>query len=932
MRIKSKRFDVVGTLFFLWMTWVIATGENLFATEPSKIVQQYFRDALSAVGLTESDLEFKKDVVVDANLSPLVRTLLQHPLKMVEFVNELEQQLQREPWLIQFEEKKQHCHVDDWQKTPEPLRRFIQDLLDPLFWERNQFGRLLSGPTKILEQDALRVFAVENFHPDRDEDSLYFWTRATGGFESKSGALKQLLQRIDHLGVSETELIIPQLKAAQRINPIQLSEETRHLLTDIRFFVQQCLPWIQNHPKLIQFDRITLQTSLGKVILGGSGSQTYDEDAALIVDFGGDDHYLHAGCANGLLDLPFAVVIDLGGNDTYESAGSGIWGVGALWDQSGNDRYIASNASLGCGLFGVGVLVDVMGNDRYTGDTMCEGAAAFGYGLLWDGEGDDLYSVALQGQGFAGVNGYGVLCDFAGNDRYVAGKKYPDYDRFPERTLSLSQGSSMGYRPFAPGGLGILFDRCGDDFYECDVFGQGCSYWYSCGVLIDGGGNDSYRAYQYDQGSGIHLSVGILKDDQGDDRYFSKSGLAQGGSHDFGIGLLWDGGGNDFYIAASTCQGSAINNAVGLHYEAGGNDHYIGTNPKMSNSQGSGGMCARRGIGSIGVLLDMNGADRYSHLQWDNHVSEREDIGVAVDVASEKDLWEKRKVWATSSKNHRDSNSSLFTQILNKLTLGSFVSCLHAVSSDLSFLSSGEFEFGRLITDRIAQPPHSDREILSLGGDREMGQLLLKTARYGDAPWKITEREQAKKALEAIPANCYDRLLPWIGRGDVMNHVILDELIEKQGKAILPILRKFAASDWYELQSLCLYWLGEKGKPTDVRFALNALKNERVRPAALLTLSKLGLKDYMEKILPYLRSNRELERALTVRVLGCFDSPPHQRIVGMLDDPDWNVRSEVVKVLQKGGTNALKALETYRCTLSPLGQYWATKVKIRSKA
>ncbi|MCD4670297.1 MAG: hypothetical protein K8S14_07615, partial [Actinomycetia bacterium] len=76
------------------------------------------------------------------------------------------------------------------------------------------------------------------------------------------------------------------------------------------------------------------------------------------------------------------------------------------------------------------------------------------------------------------------------------------------------------------GGTGLMADFGeGNDTYRAEVFGQGCSYFYSLGMLYDQGGQDTYVAAQYSQGSGIHLASGCLWDGDGDDSYFQEMGL-----------------------------------------------------------------------------------------------------------------------------------------------------------------------------------------------------------------------------------------------------------------------------------------------------------------------------------------------------------------------------------------------------------------------
>ena len=80
----------------------------------------------------------------------------------------------------------------------------------------------------------------------------------------------------------------------------------------------------------------------------------------------------------------------------------------------------------------------------------------------------------------------------------------------------------------------------------------------------------------------------------------------------------------------------------------------------------------------------------------------------------------------------------------------------------------------------------------------------------------------------------------------------------------------------------------------------------------------------------FLGSSRGLERALAVRILGRTPGTNVDRIIAMLDEPDWNVRHEAVEALSRGGKTASERLAALRGGLQPLGRFWADKVRLRS--
>jgi len=247
---------------------------------------------------------------------------------------------------------------------------------------------------------------------------------------------------------------------------------------------------------------------------------------ALLLDRGGDDSYRGAMWTQGFAGpLAFAVLDDLDGKDMYytgglyldnyketpgyEGWGQGVGagfrqvangGFGVILDGGGNDVYEFDYLSHGGGYWcGTGFARDFGGNDRRLGATRkaYNGAERsesrfqrfgggwgchYAQGFLFDDEGDDTYDGTIMGVGFAWDCAVGYLCDFGGNDRYLA-------------TGGNTQGEG------AQMGLGVIYDYSGDDVYE--GFGQGyadpgttyhplsrCGGNFS--FVIDYGGKDAY--------------------------------------------------------------------------------------------------------------------------------------------------------------------------------------------------------------------------------------------------------------------------------------------------------------------------------------------------------------------------------------------------------------------------------------------------------
>ena len=123
------------------------------------------------------------------------------------------------------------------------------------------------------------------------------------------------------------------------------------------------------------------------------------------------------------------ILRDDAGDDTYEAQmfaqGLGYYyALGLLWDRGGNDRYRALQYAQGNGVHqALGVLRDESGDDRY------DLAAIYGqgmgldvaFGALVDAAGDDEYRAHDVAQGTATANGFGLLADQGGADRFATG-------------------------------------------------------------------------------------------------------------------------------------------------------------------------------------------------------------------------------------------------------------------------------------------------------------------------------------------------------------------------------------------------------------------------------------------------------------------------------------------------------------------------------
>lgn len=414
-------------------------------------------------------------------------------------------------------------------------------------------------------------------------------------------------------------------------------------------------------------DRLAVGMDVPLNEVATEGTLSEPDGVILVVDLGGNDRYFGriatpnlagvvANRGEGLL-RPIATVVDLAGDDIYDAAGldgaiaCGLFGIGALFDLSGNDTYIGAGASVSRAIYGASLLVDFAGDDEYvTTGFQSQAAAHCGVAILLDIDGDDRYTIDAMGQGLGGTRGAGILIDLNGNDRYLArddGWATPVY-----RNLSASFAQGVGYGRRADfgdglslaGGWGMLLDDAGDDSYHATVWSQGAGYWWGVGVLEDRSGNDTYRNGWYSLGAAAHFSIGHALDLRGNDRYNvdNPAAVAQfaGSGRDGSIGIFIDGDGDDRAVLRNRSGGAADLGSIGIYWDRRGDDRYsIDADPTLGR-EGALGVVVEYGpfrsfrddLGSLGLFLDTQGRDAYlsggsgiaDRLRWDRSASERE--------------------------------------------------------------------------------------------------------------------------------------------------------------------------------------------------------------------------------------------------------------------------------------------------------------------
>ncbi len=234
--------------------------------------------------------------------------------------------------------------------------------------------------------------------------------------------------------------------------------------------------------------------------------------------------------------------------------------------------------------------------------------------LILDLGGDDSYR-GVVGASRDVRHGNAVVIDLAGDDRYTGAP------------LGLATGRL---------GVGLLFDRSGDDTYELAP-GSGGAGFGGLGILIDAQGHDRYHGNRLTQGAAIG-GLGLLIDLAGDDRY-SSHGFALGFGGPLGLGAVIDSAGNDQYQC-----GDVLPSAYNAHeapeakpgdpefqYDCFGLGAGAGLRVLTTQLQ----WVEQSLAGGMGLLLDLNGHDRYQSANFSQGMGYFFGAGILLDLNGE---------------------------------------------------------------------------------------------------------------------------------------------------------------------------------------------------------------------------------------------------------------------------------------------------------
>lgn len=619
------------TIFFLIVLLNLIPGNFCLS---QAIQNSIFNFTLEARGLTENDitipLNFDKDKspTNDAKLIlPEVKYLMKSPLGSFGFMDSVSEVRNKDFMNIlnelfslgNFNPVKKEYPALKLNGDPEHITDFIIKFCkEKKLSSEKMLSNFSSDELLFLSRNLMSVIA-ETENEDNNNSDIFKFNKARDSSISVSKRTLDILNKeivlrstINYSGDAETVYLLYKLLSDAKVN-----------FSDEEFINNENV----NGNFYFYYDKDGI-----RIAIGGNRKNTYTGKFNFIIDTGGDDVYdIVNDAEKDLFKNNFHCIIDLSGNDYYTSksnytlAGS-VFSSGFIFDKEGDDTYKGKNVSLGSAICGMGVLYDENGNDTYQANQFSIAAASFGIGLLVDRNGNDVYIANSYSQGFGMTEGVGAIVDSKGNDNYLIDARSLDIGRYEDHYVSMSQGYGLGLRPYYAGGIGLIIEGEGNDFYSTDIFGQGGAYWYGLGCIVDKSGNDKYNSYQYAQGAGIHLAVGLLKDYDGWD-FYTSDGVSQGCGHDFGFGLLYDVMGNDNYSAYSLSQGAGNANGIGILFDESGRDGYLNKEPGNTRGYGN----SRREFGSLGIFLDASGEDFYSVGGPDSVISNSSMWGVMDD-------------------------------------------------------------------------------------------------------------------------------------------------------------------------------------------------------------------------------------------------------------------------------------------------------------
>jgi hypothetical protein len=361
-----------------------------------------------------------------------------------------------------------------------------------------------------------------------------------------------------------------------------------------------------------------MATPAGTVCIAGTGSDTHGAEAGhdlLTLDLGGDDRWLRGGASGPGVAEGISVIVDVSGNDHYEQPAATAWcerlEKGPRGGQPGfhQEKPDEHAPAFGAGISGYGLLADLAGDDRFTVPFGGLGCGLLGCGAMLDLSGNDTSRGDTGILGCA-VLGTGTAADLGGSDTCTVLHKSLGYGGLRGTGIAVNTGGDDRYTADTEHVKYSWFDDFGAQLSLSLGFGygrradmsDGHSHAGGFGLFADtGGGRDSCQCGIFGLGCAYWYALGILYDDGGNDEYRSDSYALASPAH-FGIGIVIDDGGDDIWRGKSSrACGFGRDFSLGWFEDSAGNDIYLCNDA----AYGAG------NVNGLGVCWDKAGSDTW---------------------------------------------------------------------------------------------------------------------------------------------------------------------------------------------------------------------------------------------------------------------------------------------------------------------------------
>ncbi len=466
-------------------------------------------------------------------------------------------------------------------------------------------------------------------------------------------------------------------------------------------------------------------------------NNTGEDNHGLVYDEAGNDKYIAYNSA-------YYDIYDFKGNDNYKYSSTHL----KINDYTGNDKYMSNSAVVD--------VTDFQGNDSYTASISKENSK------ITDYKGNDLYSVMSNTE-------YFTIKDYTGNDKYEMIDSVFTINEYDEGKTNKS-GNDI-YNIYSPKSSTIneLSSNSGNDTYN--IKSEYVPYPYTSMSIFDAAGNDKYNVTTsinlnvYDNlGNDKYnfnlASTSSITDDKGNDNYNLNSSDVNiednDGkdkyvlTNDSNYCEITDKDGNDTYLLEDS-----RNNKI---YDLGkSNDKYTFKNV---NNMNAGSWSIQPGTGvtvySYPSAADNGGSDTYN-------ITDSKNVGIYDISATSVDTAKKDKN-TFNVKNSGGFNIEVNLRYTkgNSLTMPSSIDTYNITSSSGTIKDYDEqndtYKVNKLTGKLTIQDDGGDKDKLIISGTKANNLILFGNTGWSDLTGTGTRGADNSLYIYDTSANAYIKL------------------------------------------------------------------------------------------------------------------------------------------------------------------------------